>query len=136
MAVRAIDELSRDDTQYAGGKGANLGELTKGGFPVPPGFVVGAPAYAAFCEAGGLPSRLDELLRAVDVDNTEALDAAATEARAMVEREPVPPWIESAIRSAWTQLAGGEEIAGERRGHGIGLVRRYERDVSERPRRG
>src|SRR5580692_3439882 len=45
--TRPFSELSRADIPYAGGKGANLGELTAAGLPVPPGFVVGAPAYAA-----------------------------------------------------------------------------------------
>lgn len=49
--VRDFSELSRVDVVYAGGKGANLGELTAAGFPVPSGFVVGAAAYAAFAEA-------------------------------------------------------------------------------------
>lgn len=49
-AVRPFARLSRDDVLYAGGKGANLGELTAAGVPVPPGFVIGAPAYSAFCE--------------------------------------------------------------------------------------
>ena len=44
VAVRAFAELSREDVPFAGGKGANLGELTSAGLPVPPGFVVGAPA--------------------------------------------------------------------------------------------
>ena len=43
--VRWFDRLGREDVAVAGGKGANLGELTAGGFPVPPGFVVTAGAY-------------------------------------------------------------------------------------------
>ena len=57
-AIRPFAELSRDDVAFAGGKGANLGELTAAGLPVPPGFVVGAPAYAAFCDATGLRERI------------------------------------------------------------------------------
>jgi Pyruvate phosphate dikinase, AMP/ATP-binding domain len=45
-AFRTVTEFSRADVAYAGGKGANLGELTRAGLPVPPGFVVGATAYA------------------------------------------------------------------------------------------
>ena len=48
--VRPFPALSRGDVAFAGGKGANLGELTAAGLPVPPGFVVGAPAYAAYCD--------------------------------------------------------------------------------------
>ena len=57
-ALRAFSELGSHDVDFAGGKGANLGELTAAGLPVPPGFVIGAPAYAAFCEGGGLRARL------------------------------------------------------------------------------
>ncbi|HST39533.1 MAG TPA: PEP/pyruvate-binding domain-containing protein, partial [Conexibacter sp.] len=53
-SVRGFDELTRADVAFAGGKGANLGELRHASLPVPPGFVVGAPAYAAFLDAGGL----------------------------------------------------------------------------------
>jgi pyruvate,water dikinase len=35
-----FDEIGKDDLALAGGKGANLGELSRAGLPVPPGFVV------------------------------------------------------------------------------------------------
>lgn len=46
--IRRFAELRVGDVAFAGGKGANLGELTSSGVPVPAGFVVGVPAYAAF----------------------------------------------------------------------------------------
>ena len=42
--------VGRDDVAVAGGKGANLGEMVKAGFPIPPGFVVSARACAEFFE--------------------------------------------------------------------------------------
>jgi phosphoenolpyruvate synthase/pyruvate phosphate dikinase len=48
-----IDEIGKDDLALAGGKGANLGELSRTGLPVPPGFVVTTGAYDAFVEASG-----------------------------------------------------------------------------------
>ncbi len=51
--VRKFEALSCADIPFAGGKGANLGELAAAGFPVPPGFVVGATAYAEFCDRTG-----------------------------------------------------------------------------------
>jgi len=71
-AVRTFAALSHDDVLFAGGKGANLGELTAAGLPVPGGFVVGAPAYAAFCDADGLRARIEDGLAEVDVDDTAA----------------------------------------------------------------
>ena len=38
--VEFFEELSKDDVDIAGGKGANLGELTNAGINVPPGFVI------------------------------------------------------------------------------------------------
>jgi phosphoenolpyruvate synthase/pyruvate phosphate dikinase len=60
--IRSFGELGRQDVAFAGGKGANLGELTRAGFTVPPGFVVGAPAYAAFVATGGPRARIAERL--------------------------------------------------------------------------
>ena len=79
-AVRPFGELSRADVAFAGGKGANLGELTRAGLPVPDGFVVGAPAYAAFCDESGLRGRLAAALDGLDVEDTAALEAAAAAA--------------------------------------------------------
>ena len=43
--VRDLGALGRNDIPVAGGKGANLGEMTSAGLPVPPGFVVTGQAY-------------------------------------------------------------------------------------------
>jgi pyruvate, water dikinase len=91
---------------YAGGKGANLGEMTAAGLPVPPGFVVGASSYALFCDAGGLRDRIEERLSSVDVDDTAELDNATKEVRKMVEAEPVPDEVAGEIRAAYLELAG------------------------------
>ena len=52
--VKWFKELAKEDVGTAGGKGANLGELTRTGIPVPPGFVVVASAYFASLEANPL----------------------------------------------------------------------------------
>jgi pyruvate,water dikinase len=105
--AKPFSTLSKADVAYAGGKGANLGEMTGAGLPIPPGFVVGAPAYASFCEIGGLRERMARRLEGLDVDDTEALAAAATEIREMVEEEPIPAAVEEGIRVGYAELAGG-----------------------------
>jgi phosphoenolpyruvate synthase/pyruvate phosphate dikinase len=50
-----LEQLGRGDVASAGGKGANLGELTRAGFSVPPGFVVSAEAYLDSMADGGIP---------------------------------------------------------------------------------
>ena len=107
--VRRFEALSRDDVLFAGGKGANLGELTGAGLPVPSGFVVGAPAYAAFCDQSGLRERLAEELEGLDVEDTAALEAAAGRAQALVADAEMPPWLHDAIALAYAEFDGDAE---------------------------
>jgi pyruvate, water dikinase len=110
-AVREFARLSKGDVDYAGGKGANLGELTAAGLPVPPGFVIGAPAYAAFCEGTGLRARIAERLSSVDVEDMGELERATVEVREMVEAEPMPDWLARAVVEAYGRLAGDDPDA-------------------------
>jgi pyruvate,water dikinase len=103
-AVRPFGRLGREDTMYAGGKGANLGELTSAGLPVPDGFVVGAPAYAAYCAETGLRAQLAELLDSVNVEDTAALQAASAAARALFDETPITDELAGQIRSAYAGL--------------------------------
>src|SRR5579871_3852501 len=108
QAVRTFSQLGKADVGFAGGKGANLGELTRAGLPVPPGFVIGAPGYAAFCDAGGLRERIAEQLSALDVDDTAALGEVSAHVRELVLGEPLPDWLEGAIRDAYAELAADD----------------------------
>ncbi|HEY7537471.1 MAG TPA: PEP/pyruvate-binding domain-containing protein, partial [Gaiellaceae bacterium] len=111
LGLRPISDLTRADVPFAGGKGANLGELTAAGLPVPPGFVIGAPAYAAFVDGTGLRERIEARLAGVDVDDPAALEAAAQEVRALVDAEPVPDGIAAAIRRSYEELVGADRDA-------------------------
>ncbi len=109
-SIRFFAQLGREDVAFAGGKGANLGELTRGGFAVPAGFVVGAPAYDLFVTAGGLRDRIAERLAGIDVDDPEALRRAADEVRALVAAEPVPESVSADVRAAYAEL-GAEAVS-------------------------
>lgn len=106
--TQTLTELRRTDTDYAGGKGANLGELTAAGMPVPPAFVVGAPAYAAFCASSDLRTRLTEILSGLDVEDGAALEAASAQARDAVLHAPMPDAVRDAILRAYAILAGDD----------------------------
>ena len=108
VPVRPFSDLSTADVPYAGGKGANLGQLTQAGLPVPPGFVVGATAYAAFRVQSGLSERLEDVLGKLDVEDTAALQAAAEAARRAVRDSEMPGWLADAIGAAYEDLCHGE----------------------------
>jgi pyruvate, water dikinase len=64
-----------------GGKGANLGELTGAGLPVPPGFVVTATAYLDAVSESGARARLERLLRGLNADDQASLIETRKSAR-------------------------------------------------------
>ena len=59
--LKQFDELGCDDIDQAGGKGANLGELTRAGLPVPPGFVIVTDAYRAYVAEHQLAAKIAAL---------------------------------------------------------------------------
>lgn len=102
--VAWFEDLSRGDVPRVGGKGANLGELTRAGLPVPPGFVVTAEAYLDAMESGGVRSALLEKVAATDVDSPPALAAAAAELQSLVRAAGVPDTVAAAVRAAYDRL--------------------------------
>ncbi|AUI51129.1 PEP/pyruvate-binding domain-containing protein [Arthrobacter crystallopoietes] len=85
----------------AGGKGANLGELIRNGFPVPDGFVITTRAYAALLDSTPLGGNLAELLQS---------GADGARIRAEFAATAVPPEISAAVAEAYAQL-GSKTVA-------------------------
>src|SRR6202044_334153 len=65
------------DAAVVGGKGASLGELTRAGVAVPPGFVVTVGAFAAVMAANDPSGGLRAELSALDAANLTGISAAA-----------------------------------------------------------
>jgi pyruvate,water dikinase len=104
-------DLSKADVPRVGGKGANLGELTRAGLPVPPGFVVTAQAYLEAMEQGGVRQALLDEVDAADVDSPEALDAAADRIRSLVRAAGVPVQLRDAVDAAYAALGDRPFVA-------------------------
>ena len=71
-------------------QGANLGELATAGLPVPAGFVVTADAYFHALDEAGVRRKLPARVDGLDVDDTEALAAAARDCQVTVRGAGVP----------------------------------------------
>jgi phosphoenolpyruvate synthase/pyruvate phosphate dikinase len=52
--VAPLSFFTQGSVAFAGGKGANLGELIRAGFQVPPGFVITTAAYDLLITKSGL----------------------------------------------------------------------------------
>ncbi|WP_031517255.1 phosphoenolpyruvate synthase [Desulfofalx alkaliphila] len=80
--VLSFNEIDKRSLPYVGGKGANLGELIKAGFPVPQGFCVTTLAYRAFIQQSTEINRLfDQLdhIKPDDLDQTRKLGQSIRE---------------------------------------------------------
>jgi pyruvate,water dikinase len=108
--IKWFNELSKGDVNIAGGKGANLGEMTQAGLPVPPGFTVTTPAYRRFTEATGVLDKIKELIQDLDVDDNAALLQAAEDAKRVVVEAEMPQDVADLIADAYKELC-------EREGH-------------------
>ena len=105
--VIPFDRLSADDVEIAGGKGANLGEVTRAGLPVPPGFVVTAPAYLQAMESGGVRAELGSAAAGLDADDPAALSATAVHMQDLVRKAGIPDALRRSILDAYHVLGGG-----------------------------
>jgi pyruvate,water dikinase len=107
-AVRWFEEIGLTDVALVGGKGANLGELTGAGLPVPPGFVITADAYLDAVSQSGVRARLAMLLSGLNADDHVALTKTTTAAREAIMDAPIPEDIADAIADAYRRL--GDDV--------------------------
>ena len=103
--VRWFDGITKADVALVGGKGANLGELTQAGFPVPPGFVVTVDAYRRFADVTGLSSTIRERLSTLDVDDPEQLRLTSEAIQELVRSAAMPDDIRTDVLAAYAQLS-------------------------------
>ncbi len=106
-----FDEIGRQDVPLAGGKGANLGDMVRAGMPVPPGFVITAPAYRLLIEQAGLAAQIDGLLCGLDRNACEAVQSIEPRIRELFVHIPIPGELEQAIVSSYRQLGDNEPVA-------------------------
>ena len=106
-AVVWFNEVTKGDVPLVGGKGANLGEMTNAGIPVPPGFIVTADAYFDFLRQTKIIDRIRELLEPVDADDSKQLQQVAAQVRQLISNAAMPPEIAEQIEQAYIKMDRG-----------------------------
>lgn len=113
-----LKEVGAEHNEVVGKKCANLGELTKAGFHVPPGFALSVRAYERFMKETEVSARLLEFLKTLHADpdnvaDTPKFDAASREMRGIAESIHMPSDMEEIIRGYYAELcksAGHENV--------------------------
>lgn len=108
--IHWFDDPACADVRRAGGKGASLSRMAAAGLPVPPGFVVSAHAFARFLDAHGVAQRIVETLETIDPADRVSRETASQQIRDLVRSLSVPPEIAEALRTAYRELGGGQDV--------------------------
>ncbi|MGC8812043.1 MAG: PEP/pyruvate-binding domain-containing protein [Candidatus Aenigmatarchaeota archaeon] len=106
--IKWLDELSKDSVNIAGGKGANLGEMTRLGLPVPPAFVITTNAFEKFIEINKIKDLIDNLIEECDVENTTQLLETSKKIKDLIISQEYPATIKNEIIEAYETLSFSE----------------------------
>ncbi|MEM8681118.1 MAG: PEP/pyruvate-binding domain-containing protein, partial [Planctomycetota bacterium] len=98
-----LDEVDNTQAAIGGGKGASLGELSRAGIRVPPGFIVILPAFEAFMAAADPHGAVKHWLGQVDADQARVTEAAQA-IHELLREADLPTDVEIEIQDAVRQL--------------------------------
>jgi rifampicin phosphotransferase len=103
--IRTFNEIGSGDVGIVGGKGANLGEMTRAGLPVPPGFCVTAEAYRAFIAATHSGDSIRAILAQTRLDEPEHVESQTQRIRDLLCAQPMPPEIQTQVLDSYHRLS-------------------------------
>jgi len=100
-------DIGKEDVPIVGGKGANLGEMTRANIPVPPGFVVSVDAYFEFLKKSDIIDEIKTLLESLDIEDTRQLQRVSAVIKQMFMDSKIMPELANKIKAAYKQLGEG-----------------------------
>lgn len=104
-----FEEVTKDDVALVGGKGANLGEMTRAHLPIPYGFVVTAEAYYQFITAAQLQKKINNALAIVNFESPRELSQASSTIQKLILSAPVPDSLINEVLHYYDHLVAKEE---------------------------
>ncbi|MDP2944108.1 MAG: PEP/pyruvate-binding domain-containing protein [bacterium] len=102
--IKNFSKITKKSVFEAGGKGASLGEMTNSKIPVPPGFVLLAPAFDRFLEETDLTQELGAMLDRVNYKDINSVDGASAEIRNLISRAAMPADLQKDIVTEFKKL--------------------------------
>lgn len=99
-----VTELRVTDIPIVGGKGANLGELTRAGFPVPNAFVLTTAAYDYFLDQSKIMDKVNKELGSIDKKSDKTLTDASVRIRKIFETCEIPADLKEDIIENYNKL--------------------------------
>ena len=100
-----FSEVDKNDGAQVGGKGANLGELTKIKIPIPDGFIVTAQAYFYNLGKFGALDRIKGILYGLNVDDPMLLESKAQACQEEIKKIKLDRDFEKSIYRFYDELS-------------------------------
>lgn len=104
--VANFKDIDKHDLALVGGKGANLGEMTKAKFPVPGGFAVTVPSYNLFLKENEIEQKIYDILKPVDVDDPTQLQSSSRKIQKIINSSKFPKSVHLEIVKAYKKMSG------------------------------
>ncbi len=108
--VIPFDRIGIRDVPLVGGKNASLGELTRIGIPVPPGFALSVVFYREFLNETGLIAHIREQLTGLDTGDVERLQKVGKNIRSKILSSEFPPHLREQVAEGYLELSGGAAL--------------------------
>ena len=102
--VAWFSEVDKEDVPLVGGKGANLGEMTKAKFPVPNGFIVTSHAYYNFIKENNFSVKIKHLLETANFNNPDSLSQVSLHIKKMIISGNLSKELVSEVFKAYSTL--------------------------------
>jgi pyruvate,water dikinase len=102
--IKSFNEISKTDADIAGGKGASLGEMTRVGISIPPGFVLLSSAFDQFLKETDLNVEIDSILHSVDHTKMHTVEDASEKIQGMILNTLMPKDIGSILKKEFKNL--------------------------------
>jgi len=104
--IFGFDELGKEANDLVGKKCANLGELTKIGLSVPPGFAISVDGYRRFMEETGAGEEIKRYVKQElgEIKNVTQEQEASKVIRGIIERKEMPLKMQEELISHYRKL--------------------------------
>lgn len=105
--IRDFTHIDSEDLVLVGGKGANLGEMSRAGMPIPPGFCVTVAGFDAFIQQTDQADTYFQALANLTTDDLDEIRRVSGAFREHLLAVPIPDEVAQEVIDTWRTLGEG-----------------------------
>jgi pyruvate,water dikinase len=106
--ILSLEEITKDDVQRCGGKATSLGELTRAGARVPPGFCIVADAFFYVVNSNSLRDRIADIAARLSFEDYNDVEEKTAHIRSLITSAAIPDDLEQDLLGRYRALVSGD----------------------------